>query len=152
MKNSRFQFPTSPNQDASLQSQGEGSTKSEMELKRELLRKKKEELEKKLDSQIKVRGNELVKSVRKQVEQLEGDFRRRNMNSTEQIDSIRLQAIESLDKQVRIIRSELERIHKTFNSELSHLSTELPEIEERGHVAAMSVSAYLASMLTLESD
>ena len=112
----------------------------------------KEELEKKLDSQIKVRGNELVKSVRKQVEQLEGDFRRRNMNSTEQIDSIRLQAIESLDKQVRIIRSELERIHKTFNSELSHLSTELPEIEERGHVAAMSVSAYLASMLTLESD
>ena len=63
-----------------------------------------------------------------------------------------LEAIESLEKQVRIIRSELERINKTFHSELSHLSTELPEIEERGHVAAMSVSAYLASMLTLESD
>ncbi len=112
----------------------------------------KEELEKKLDAQIKVRGNELIKSVRKQVEQLESDFRRQNMNSTEQIDSIRTQAIESLEKQVRIIRSELERINKTFHSELSHLSTELPEIEERGHVAAMSVSAYLASMLTLESD
>lgn len=111
-----------------------------------------EELEKKLDSQIKVRGNELIKSMRKQVDQLEGDFRRQNMNSTEQIDSIRMQSIESLEKQVKLIRSELDRINKSFNSELSHLGTELPEIEERGHVAAMSVSAYLASMLSLESD
>lgn len=111
-----------------------------------------EELQKKLDSQIKVRGNELIKSIKKQVEQLEGDFKRQNMNSTEQIESIRVQSIESLEKQVRTIRSELDRVSKSFNNEVSHLATELPEIEERGHVAAMSVSAYQSSMLTLESD
>lgn len=63
MKNSRFQFPTSPNQDASLQSQGEGSTKSEMELKRELLRKKKEELEKKLKEKSEIKPEQPKEGV-----------------------------------------------------------------------------------------
>ena len=40
-----------------------------------------EELQKKLDSQIKVRGNELIKSIKKQVIQMEADFKRQNMNS-----------------------------------------------------------------------
>lgn len=111
-----------------------------------------EEFRKNLDTQLKVRGNELVKSIKKQVEQLEGEFKRSSGGSTERIESIRLQTVESLEKQVRIIRSELDRISKSFKSELTQLSTALPEIEERGKVAAMSVSAYLSSMLTLDSD
>lgn len=111
-----------------------------------------EEFRKNLDTQLKVRGNELVKSIRKQVDQLESEFKRSSGGSTERIESIRLQTVESLEKQVRIIRSELDRISKSFKSELTQLSTALPEIEERGKVAAMSVSAYLSSMLTLDSD
>lgn len=111
-----------------------------------------DEFRKNLDTQLKVRGNELVKSIKKQVEQLEGEFKRSSSGSTERIESIRLQTVESLEKQVRIIRSELDRISKSFKSELTQLSTALPEIEERGKVAAMSVSAYLSSMLTLDSD
>lgn len=111
-----------------------------------------EEFRKNLDTQLKVRGNELVKSIRKQVDQLESEFKRSSSGSTERIESIRLQTVESLEKQVRIIRSELDRISKSFKSELTQLSTALPEIEERGKVAAMSVSAYLSSMLTLDSD
>lgn len=111
-----------------------------------------EEFRKNLDTQLKVRGNELVKSIRKQVDQLESEFKRSSGGSTERIESIRLQTVESLEKQVRIIRSELDRVSKSFKSELTQLSTALPEIEERGKVAAMSVSAYLSSMLTLDSD
>ncbi|MGD9685079.1 MAG: hypothetical protein AB7W16_28255, partial [Candidatus Obscuribacterales bacterium] len=80
------------------------------------------------------------------------DFRRASSSSSERVDSIRLQTIESLEKQVRIIRSELDRINKSFRSDLAQVSSELPEIEERGRAAAMSVAAYRASMLDLESD
>lgn len=111
-----------------------------------------DEIKQKLRSQLKIRGGELVKTYRRQVDQMEGDFARASASSYERIDSIRLQAVESLEKQVRIIRSELDRIEKSFKVELSQLSIELPEIEERGRVAAMSVSAYLASSLTLETD
>ncbi len=111
-----------------------------------------DEVKQKLKSQLKMRGGELVKTYRRQVDQMEGDFARASASSYERIDSIRLQAVESLEKQVRIIRSELDRIEKSFKAELSQLSIELPEIEERGRVAAMSVSAYLASMLTLDAD
>lgn len=111
-----------------------------------------DEIKQKLRSQLKIRGGELVKTYRRQVDQMEGDFARASASSYERIDSIRLQAVESLEKQVRIIRSELDRIEKSFKIELSQLSIELPEIEERGRVAAMSVSAYLASSLTLETD
>ncbi|MBZ0189255.1 MAG: hypothetical protein K8F91_23625 [Candidatus Obscuribacterales bacterium] len=117
-----------------------------------LLIRSQEELCQRLDTELQARGGELVKSIRKQVEQLEDDFRRASDSSSERFDSIKLQAIESLEKQVRIIRSELDRINKTFKGDLAQLSTELPEIEERGRVAAMSVQAYRASMLTLESD
>lgn len=111
-----------------------------------------EEIKQKLKSQLKVRGSELVKTYRRQVDQMENDFARASATSYERIDSIRLQAVESLEKQVRIIRSELDRVEKSFKVELSQLSIELPEIEERGRVAAMSVSAYLTSMLTLDTD
>ncbi len=111
-----------------------------------------EEIKQKLRSQLKVRGGELVKTYRRQVDQMENDFARASATSYERIDSIRLQAVESLEKQVRIIRSELDRVEKSFKVELSQLSIELPEIEERGRVAAMSVSAYMTSMLTLDSD
>lgn len=111
-----------------------------------------EEIKQKLRSQLKIRGGELVKTYRRQVDQMEGDFSRASATSYERIDSIRLQAVESLEKQVRIIRSELDRAEKSFKVELSQLSIELPEIEERGRVAAMSVQAYMSSMLTLDSD
>lgn len=63
MKNSRFQFPTSQNQDSTLQNQGESPTKSEMELKRELLRKKKEELEKKLKEKSEIKPEQPKEGV-----------------------------------------------------------------------------------------
>jgi hypothetical protein len=111
-----------------------------------------EEIKQKLKSQLKIRGSELVKTYRRQVDQMENDFARASTTSYERIDSIRLQTVESLEKQVRIIRSELDRIEKSFKIELSQLSIELPEIEERGRVAAMSVQAYLESSLTLDTD
>ncbi|MCA9800652.1 MAG: hypothetical protein KC777_01635 [Cyanobacteria bacterium HKST-UBA02] len=117
-----------------------------------MLLRSREELCQRLETELKARGGELVKSIRKQVEQLEDDFRRASSSSSERVDSIRLQTIESLEKQVRIIRSELDRINKSFRSDLAQISSELPEIEERGRVAAMSVAAYRASMLDLESD
>lgn len=111
-----------------------------------------EETRQKLRSQLKLRGGEVVKTYRRQIEQVEGDFARASASSYERIDSIRLQTVESLEKQVRIIRSELERINKLVKAELSQVAIELPEIEERGRVAAMSVQAYQTSMLTLEGD
>ncbi len=111
-----------------------------------------DEMKKKLRADLEVRGSELVKTYRRQVEQIENDFTRISSTSSERIDSIRLQAVESLEKQVRIIQSELERVSKSFERQIAQITVELPEIEERGRVAAMSVSAYLNSMLTLEAD
>ncbi len=111
-----------------------------------------DETKEKLRSQLQMRGNEVVKTYKRQVEQLERDFARASSSSYERVDSIRLQAVESLEKQVRIIRSELDRIEKLFKQELSQAAVQVPEIEERGRVASMSVSAYLSTMLTLDSD
>ncbi|MBX9690994.1 MAG: hypothetical protein K2Z81_01320 [Cyanobacteria bacterium] len=111
-----------------------------------------DEMKKKLRADLEVRGSELVKTYRRQVEQIENDFSRISSTSSERIDSIRLQAVETLEKQVRIIQSELERVTKSFERQIAQISVELPEIEERGRVAAMSVGAYLNSMLTLETD
>ena len=64
-------------------------------------------------------------------------------------DAIRTAATEALDKQLRTMKSELERISRNFKSELTDLHNELPKIEERGRAAAMTVQAYRSTMLSV---
>lgn len=106
----------------------------------------------KLNSRLRAHGAELVKTFKRQVEQTEADFIRSSASSNERIESIRLSAVEALEKQVRVMRSDLDRINRNFHNELSELSFKLPVIEESGRAAALAVMAYRSAMLSLEND
>lgn len=106
----------------------------------------------KLNSRLRAHGAEVIKTFRRQVEQTEAEFSRSSAGSNERIESIRLSSVESLEKQVRIMRSDLERITRNFHNELSELNLKLPIIEESGRAAALAVMAYKSAMLSLEND
>mgnify|MGYP000069201285 CR=1 FL=1 len=106
----------------------------------------------KLNSRLRAHGAEVIKTFRRQVEQTETEFSRSSAGSNERIESIRLSSVESLEKQVRIMRSDLERITRNYHNELSELNLKLPIIEESGRAAALAVMAYKSAMLSLEND
>ncbi|MDP3510389.1 MAG: hypothetical protein Q8T09_20635 [Candidatus Melainabacteria bacterium] len=106
----------------------------------------------KLNSRLRAHGAEVIKTFRRQVEQTEAEFARSSAGSNERIESIRLSSVESLEKQVRIMRSDLERITRNFHNELSELNLKTPIIEESGRAAALAVMAYKSAMLSLEND
>jgi hypothetical protein len=106
----------------------------------------------KLHSRLRNHGQEVIKNFKRQVDQAELDFARSTQSSNERIESIRQAAIDSLEKQVRIMRSDLERINRNFQLELGELSQKVPYIEESGKAAALSVMAYKSATLSLEND
>ncbi len=106
----------------------------------------------KLSSRLKAHGAELVKTFKTQVEQTEQDFARSSQGSNERIESIRQSSVDALEKQVRMMRTDLERITRNFHTELSDLSLKLPVIEESGRAAALAVMTYKSAMLSLEND
>lgn len=106
----------------------------------------------KLSSRLKAHGAELVKTFKSQVEQTEQDFARSSQGSNERIESIRQSSVDALEKQVRLMRTDLERITRNFHTELSDLSLKLPVIEESGRAAALAVMTYKSAMLSLEND
>lgn len=106
----------------------------------------------KLSHRLKTHGAELIKTFKTQVEQTEQDFARSSQGSNERIESIRQSSVEALEKQVRIMRADLERITRAFQTELSDLNLRLPVIEESGRAAALAVMTYKSAMLSLEND
>lgn len=110
------------------------------------------EMREQLRQRLQARGKDILKTFQRQVEQLESEYARMSGGSHERVDSIRTAAVEMLDKQVRITKTELERISRNFKSELSDVNGQLPEVEERGRAAAMSVQAYRSTMLSFSND
>lgn len=106
----------------------------------------------KLHNRLKTHGAEIIKTFKQQVEQTEQDFARSSQGSNERIESIRQSSVEALEKQVRIMRTDLERITRNFHTELSDLNLKLPMIEESGRAAALAVMTYKSAMLSLEND
>jgi uncharacterized protein YukE len=107
------------------------------------------ELREQLHARLQARGKDILKTFQRQVEQLEAEYIRQSGSSHERVDAIRTAATETLDKQLRTMKSELERISRNFKSELTDLHNELPKIEERGRAAAMTVQAYRSTMLSV---
>lgn len=108
------------------------------------------ELREQLHARLQARGKDILKTFQRQVEQLEAEYIRQSGSSHERVDAIRTAATEVLDKQLRTMKSELERISRNFKSELTDMHNELPKIEERGRAAAMTVQAYRSTMLSIE--
>jgi hypothetical protein len=106
----------------------------------------------KLHGRLKAHGTEIVKTFRRQVEQTEAEFTRSTQGSNERIESIRSSSVESLEKQVKSMRTDLERITRNFHNEVSELALKLPVIEESGRAAALAVMTYKSAMLSLEND
>lgn len=105
-----------------------------------------------LSARLQARGDEVVKTFQRSVEQIESEYVRASQGYHERIDGIRTQAIESLEKQMRVMAQEMERITRNFNNGLADLNLELPHIEERGRAAALAVKAYRSAMLSLGGD
>ena len=110
------------------------------------------ELREQLHTRLQDGGKEILRQFQRQVEQMEFEFSRLSTGSHERIETVRGSTVETLDKQVRIMRTELERITRIFNTELADLNAELPKIEERGRAAAMAVYAYRSTMLSFSGD
>lgn len=108
------------------------------------------ELKDVLHARLQARGTEVVKAFRRMVEQLESEYARAGSVSHERLDTIRMQAVESLEKQMRVMTGELDRITRSFNTELSELNSQLPQIEDAGKAASLAVMAYRSAMLSLE--
>jgi hypothetical protein len=107
----------------------------------------------KLHERLRSHGSEIIKTFRRQVEQTEGEFSRSSKGSNERVESIRASSVESLEKQVKSMRTDLERITRKFHNEISELGLKLPVIEEQGRAAALAVMAYKTSAtLTLDTD
>jgi DNA anti-recombination protein RmuC len=110
------------------------------------------ELREQLHARLQDAGRDILRLFQRQVEQMESEYARLSSGSHERIDSLRSSTTESLDKHVRTMRSELDRISRIFKTELSDLNAELPKIEERGRAAAMAVYAYRSTMLSFSGD
>lgn len=110
------------------------------------------ELRELLNARLQARGKEILVAFKRQVEQLESEYMRLCTGSHERLESTRMTTVESLDKQVRIMKNEVERISRYFSNELADLNCELPKIEEAGRVAALAVKTYRSAMLSFSGD
>lgn len=110
------------------------------------------ELREQLHVRLQEGGKDILRLFQRQIDQLESEYARMSTSSHERVETVRGSTIEALDKQVRTMKSELERIQRIFKAELTDLNAELPKIEERGRAAAMAVYAYRSTMLSFSGD
>jgi hypothetical protein len=110
------------------------------------------ELRELLHARLQARGAELLKTFQRTVDQLESEYARTSGGSSERIETVKSAATESLDKQLRMQKNELERISRSFTNELGELNLQVPQIEEAGRAAALAVMAYRSAMLQFERD
>ena len=105
-----------------------------------------------LASRLQARGDEVIKSFQRHVEQIESEYSRSSAGYHDRIENIKNNAVESMEKQAKTLVQEMERVTRNFNNGLSDLNIELPQISERGKAAALAVKAYRSAMLSLEGD
>lgn len=105
-----------------------------------------------LASRLQARGDEVIKSFQRHVEQIESEYARSSAGYHDRIETIKTSAVESMEKQVKTMNQEMERVTRNFKNGLSDLNIELPQISERGKAAALAVKAYRSAMLSLEGD
>jgi hypothetical protein len=111
-----------------------------------------QELKELLHTRLQARAKEIGKSLQRQVDQIEAEYGRYSGSTNERVESIKSAAIESLDKQNKLLKSELERVMRGFTNEINELSSELPQIDEAGRAAALAVMAYRDARLSFGSD
>jgi hypothetical protein len=111
-----------------------------------------QELKEMLHARLKARAKDISKALQRQVDQIEAEYARYSAGSNERLESIRSAAVESLEKQSKLLNGELDRVVRGFNSEMNELSLELPQIEEAGRAAALAVRAYRDARLSFGSD
>src|SRR5262249_7367203 len=72
----------------------------------------------KLKSQLAVRGSEILAQLEKLSQLLEIEYARSSQGTEERIDMISSSALDSLDKQLYMMKNELKKISKVFQDEL----------------------------------
>jgi vacuolar-type H+-ATPase subunit H len=105
-----------------------------------------------LHARLKARSTEIVKSFKRQVEQFDLEYGRISSSSQETVDAIRATALDGLDKQVRSMNLEAERVLRSFRNELIEVNTELPQIEDAGKAAALAIMAFKSAMLSFGNE
>lgn len=105
-----------------------------------------------LASRLQARGDEVIKSFQRHVEQIESEYSRSSLGYHDRIENIKNNAIEAMEKQAKTMNQEMDRVTRNFNNGMSDLNIELPQISERGKAAALAVKAYRSAMLSLEGD
>ncbi len=106
----------------------------------------------KLKSQLAVRSAEILAQLEKLSQQLEVEYARSSQGTEERIDLICSAALDSVDKQIYLMKNELKKISKVFQDELDELETHVVDIEIAGKKAAETVMTYRSAILSLGGD
>jgi len=67
------------------------------------------------------------------------------------IESLRWAALETIDRQVPELKSEIEKGKRAFQAKIARLKSQTQELEEEGRAAAMTLKAYGSSRLSIDS-
>ncbi|HEY9757974.1 MAG TPA: hypothetical protein V6C97_22600 [Oculatellaceae cyanobacterium] len=111
-----------------------------------------QELKELMHARLQARAKEIAKALQRQVDQIEAEYTRYSGSTNERIESIKTAAVESLDKQNKILKGELDRVIRGFTTEVTELKLELPQVEEAGRAAALAVMAYRDARLSFGTD
>jgi len=110
------------------------------------------ELKELLNTRLKARGLEIIKTFKRQVELFDLEHARFAASCNERIETVYSSAKDFLDQQLKTINAEVERTLRSFRVELAQLNLQLPQIKDAGHAAAIAVMAYKRARLSFGAD
>ena len=108
-----------------------------------------QELKELMNTRLKARGLEIVKTFKRQVELFDLEHARFAASCKERVETADETARDFLEQQLKTMNSDVERVLRSFRVELSQLQLQLPQIKDAGHAAALAVMAYKRARLTI---
>jgi hypothetical protein len=97
-------------------------------------------------------GSSLVDSVKDASGEFESEFNRATDGFHTRIEGARVSAIESLERESRLMQKDIERTMKEFQKELAELDSQVGLIEKAGQDAALTVIACRKAVLSFRGE
>jgi hypothetical protein len=109
-----------------------------------------EEYRSRIEASLGAHSGQVVDAAQALVTQLEADLGRSSEFLNERIETIKSEAIDHFREQVKTVETEADRVTKEFRRGLSKFETSIKEIDDAGQASAVTVTAYLGTVLSLE--
>jgi hypothetical protein len=103
-----------------------------------------------LEASLSAHSGQVIDAASTLVVQLESELRRNSEFLREKIDTVKSETIDHFKGQIKSMEVEADRMVKEFRRDLSKLENSVTEIDNAGHAAAVTVTAYLGTVLSLD--